>query len=209
MFWIFKKEKKEKEPSQSPIIPEVVQDIQRLTNERELMISWINYLKNKDLQKDSEIVDLGLKIERQEAQFESIKTQISETKDILEKTDKEMAKMSEKISSFPDLIRTKSGLKSEPTLQTMEKNIIVQTRSRKKEYVFSIILNLIENRELTTKQLEILIVNEKGLCGRTAFYDYIKELKNTEKIRIIYKGSRKILGLQNGKNRFVSEPNSY
>lgn len=208
MFWIFRKDKKKEEVSQSPIVPEVIQDIQKLTNERDLMISWINYLKNKDLQKDSDVRDLSLKIERQEAHLEEIKARINDTKGVFEKTEGEIDKIWAKISSFPNQMRIKSGLKSELGLQTMEKNIIVQTRSRKKEYILGVILGLIQNRELTTKQLEVIIVNEKGLCGRTAFYDYIKELKNTKKIMTISEGQRRILALEKVQNQFVSEPKS-
>ena len=210
MFGFFKK--KEKKEENSLLIPEIVQDVEKLTNERELLISWINYLKTKDLKKDSEIRDLGEKISYQKSSIEAMKDQITDSKEILKQLKDELKaeidQISKKIGSFPDQVRTKSGPKSEPRLQTMERAVVAQARSRKKDYVLSVILHLIGSREFTTKQLEIVVVNEKELCGRTAFYDYLKELKNTNKIKILAKGNRRVLAQENMQNRFVSEPNS-
>lgn len=83
---------------------------------------------------------------------------------------------------------------SEPIKRTkFEENMIKQIKSNRKTYVISHMLSLIEQSNLSTKQVERIIVNEKNLCGRTAFYSYLKELKDKREVEQDRKGSKKVL----------------
>ena len=66
-------------------------------------------------------------------------------------------------------------------------------RPVKKEYVLQQILNLIAKESYTTKQIETIIVKEKMLCGRTAFYDYLRELKSRNMVEADERGLRRVL----------------
>lgn len=92
--------------------------------------------------------------------------------------------------------RTKSGLRSglglaKPT--KFEQKVIYQLKSKRKEYVVHQVLNLVNEKKYSTKELEEKIVREKGLCGRTTFYDYLKELRNKKIIGYKDTGVSKIL----------------
>ena len=71
--------------------------------------------------------------------------------------------------------------------------IVSMIRSQKKEYVMQKIMELAEKEEHSTKELETVIVKEKGFCGRTAFYDYLRELRHKNLAKIIVKNGRKVL----------------
>jgi Lhr-like helicase len=93
-------------------------------------------------------------------------------------------------------VRTKSGLKSGtgPAKTTkFEEKIMFQLKSKRKEYILNQILNFINGQSLSTKELEEKIVRELGLCGRTTFYDYLKELRHKKVIGDKDSGARKIL----------------
>jgi len=103
-----------------------------------------------------------------------------------------------KIRAISDQVRTKSGLESEPVsgLKSSPKfvnRIISMIRPQRKEFVSQKILELVEKGSLTTKQIETVIVTERHLCGRTAFYDYLKELKYQNLIKTDLKSGRKVL----------------
>jgi len=71
--------------------------------------------------------------------------------------------------------------------------VIYQLKSKRKEYVIQQILNLVNEKKYLTKELEERIVKEKGLCGRTTFYDYLKELRNRKIIGYKDTGISKVL----------------
>lgn len=54
----------------------------------------------------------------------------------------------------------------------------------------------IEADGLTTNELEELIVDRKGLCGRTSFFSYLKELKIKGIFEDILVGKRKIIAIR-------------
>ena len=66
-------------------------------------------------------------------------------------------------------------------------------RSRKKDYVLKQILELAAKETYSTREIEEIVVGEKALCGRTAFYDYFRELKHKKMIVHIEKGSKKVV----------------
>ncbi|MBI2145548.1 hypothetical protein HYU18_04475 [Candidatus Woesearchaeota archaeon] len=55
------------------------------------------------------------------------------------------------------------------------------------------ILELAERESYSTREIEEIIVGEKALCGRTAFYDYFKELKHKKMIRQAERGAKKVI----------------
>jgi predicted nucleic acid-binding Zn-ribbon protein len=89
-------------------------------------------------------------------------------------------------ASPPSSVRTWSEPKSEPVLSTrtqFEKRVLEAVRPNRKAYILEQILKVNENGDLSTKQIEKIIVNEKKLCGRTAFYDYLRELRLQKRLR--------------------------
>ncbi len=137
---------------------------------------WLKYLRQKDIQNEIKHQKIDAKFESHDEKIRQLQLEIGALKMRIEDI-----KNQPKISPFPDQVRTKSGLKSEPAPKISEnysKKIIAQMRPVKKEYVMQQILNLIAKESYTTKQIETIIVQEKTLCGRTAFYDYLKELKH-------------------------------
>ncbi len=121
--------------------------------------------------------------------------------EIIEKLQKlelevQAAKKAQKTAETQVRFRTKSGLKSGPGLAKptrFEQKVIYQLKSKRKEYVIQQILNLVNEKKYLTKELEERIVKEKGLCGRTTFYDYLKELRNRKIIGYKDTGISKVL----------------
>lgn len=102
----------------------------------------------------------------------------------LQINDLKVAQKTEKISPFTNQVRTSSEPKNEPSkIGKLDRKIIAQTRSIKKDYIIHQIMDFIEKNSVTTKELETVIVKEKMLCGRTAFYDYLRELRNKNIIK--------------------------
>ena len=66
-------------------------------------------------------------------------------------------------------------------------------RPQRKEYIMQKILQMAEKGSYTTKQIETVIVKEKQLCGRTAFYDYLKGLRYQNLLKNKQKNGRKVL----------------
>ena len=60
----------------------------------------------------------------------------------------------------------------------LEEKILQKVRTNKKEYILQQMLKMIEEGSYTTKELELELVQKKGYCGRTAFYSYLKELRD-------------------------------
>ncbi len=161
----------------------------KIRTERSMIFSWLNYLRKKDLGNEKILQRIECKLGKQDAEIGSIKNEIRELKE---------AAKAAKISPFPDQVRTKSGpesgLVSGPKKEgAFVSRIFAMIRPQRKEYVMQKMLEVAEKGSYTTKQIETVIVREKGLCGRTAFYDYMKELKYKNLIRTTQKGGRKIL----------------
>ncbi len=153
---------------------------------------WLKYLRQKDLRNDQHRQKVAVKLDSHDEQIRQLKTEIEMLKISLEGV-----KNQPKISPFPDQFRTRSGPKSEPKAsETFSHKIIAQMRPVKKEYVLQQILNLVEKESYTTKQIETIVVREKTLCGRTAFYDYLRELKHRGMVVESASGSRRVLAVK-------------
>ena len=160
--------------------------------DKNIVFSWLNHFKKKHESQEKMQVKIARVLRKHESEIQELKAQIKELQNDVKK----------QISPFPDLVRTKSGLESglesepvsEPTSQNRFVNRIVSMiRSQKKEYVMQKVIELAEKEEHTTKEIETVIVKEKGFCGRTAFYDYLRELRHKNLAKIIVKNGRKVL----------------
>ncbi|MBS3132548.1 hypothetical protein J4470_00265 [Candidatus Woesearchaeota archaeon] len=162
---------------------------EKVKAERSLVFSWLNYFRKKDNENEKLQQKVQYALGKHDAEIDAIKNEIKGLKEAVK---------SAKISPFPDQIRTKSGLESGlvsgPKFQGGFVNrIVAMVRPQRKEFVMQKILDMVEKGAYTTKQVETVIVREKGLCGRTAFYDYMKELKYQNLVRTAQKKGRKIL----------------
>ncbi len=165
----------------------------KIKAERSMIFSWLNYLRKKDLGNEKLLQKIEYTLGKQDAEIGSIKNEIKELKEAVKTT---------KISPFPNQVRTKSGLESEPVSGPISgliqgnrfvNKIVSMIRPQRKEYVMQKMLEIIEKGSYTTKQIETVIVREKGLCGRTAFYDYMKELRYKNLVKTGQKNGRKVL----------------
>ena len=74
-----------------------------------------------------------------------------------------------------------------------EKHVLSKVRTNRKGMILSRILEFAQDGKHSTKDIEEIIVNEKQLCGRTSFYAYLKELRNTGKVKNVEVGDRIVL----------------
>ena len=65
--------------------------------------------------------------------------------------------------------------------------------SQRQDYVIKKILDLTEKGMYSTKQIEDFIVKEQGLCGRTTFYQYLRDLRNRRMILQEKKNGKPVL----------------
>jgi hypothetical protein len=188
----------------------LIQSFTRIKNETSLVFSWIRYLKEKDRVHDerhlsyqqqlqnhsSHISNHRSQIENHHAQIEKMKGELFALKsEILQlKISQEKKKNEPAAGSFPNLVRTKSEPKSEPAPRNyLERTVLAKVRQQRKAYVIEQILKLIESGVRSTTEIEGVIVGEKGMCGRTAFYDYMRELKHRKLLKRKDIGERKVL----------------
>lgn len=188
----------------------LVQSFTRIKNETSLVFSWIHFLKEKDKLHDDrhfksqeklekhhdQLQGHGSLLEKHHGQLEKIKDEIFALKsEILQlKISQERSKSRPIAGSFPNLVRTKSEPKSEPAPRNyLEKTVLAKVRRQRKAYVMDQILKLVDNGVTSTKEIENFIVGEKALCGRTAFYDYMRELKHKKVLKRKNIGDKKVL----------------
>lgn len=146
-----------------------------------LISSWIKYLKEKDSLNDKNHEKISYQMGQHEAMLRRLISEIDALK----------ASRSEKSSGS---VRTWFEPKSEPAKRTrFERRVLAKIRPRKRDYVLEQVLKLAETGKYSTKDVENFIVDEKGLCGRTSFYSYLKELRNKKLIRDESVDGRKII----------------
>lgn len=147
---------------------------EKVKGETRNLYSWVRHLREKDLKNDARHEQISRELGENSSIIKTLQMDVAMLKEEL----RNLHKNSQKISPFPDLVRTKSGLKSEPERKTvLERKILAISRPVKKDYVMQQIESLAQKGVYTTKQIETIIVKEKMLCGRTAFYDYLKEMR--------------------------------
>ena len=161
---------------------------------------WIRYFRDSELRNQQLHTDNAARLDISSRQLEAQRQEIEALKaqlyDFGIKLESAMAQISSISSPFPDQVRTKSGPKSEPGYRQgtkFERVVIAKARPIKKEYVMNHIVELAAKGNYTTKQIETIIVREKMICGRTAFYDYLRELKVQDMLRVSERGVRRVL----------------
>lgn len=112
-----------------------------------------------------------------------------------------LKEIGEKSAKSSGSVRIQSGLSREisgssgnlKTESRFEENIIRRIRPNRKNYIMREMLKLIDENKYSTKEIEHTIVREKNLCGRTAFYSYLKELNLKGEIEKAELGAKKVL----------------
>ncbi len=146
---------------------------EKVKGETKNIYSWVRYLREKDIQNDTKHELTSRELGEHDAMIRNLQMQVSMINEELKNIQRNQ-KSSQFTSPFPDQVRTKSGLEIRTKF---ENKILAISRPVKKEYVMRQIIELMEKEIYTTKQIENIVVKEKVLCGRTAFYDYLKELR--------------------------------
>jgi hypothetical protein len=168
----------------------------RIKSETSLIFSWLHYFREKDKVHDERHYHTQQQLQHHSKEIDRLKDEIFALKsEFLQlKIGQETAKKVQYSGSFPNLVRTKSVPKSEPERQSVfERNILAKIRHQRKDYVMDQIMRLIEKGVHSTKEIETTIVKEKALCGRTAFYDYLRELKHKNLIKYKEKGTKRVV----------------
>ena len=189
-----KQERPSAELSLSPfavIEGKVVSAFMKVKQDITLISSWLKYLRHKDLLHEQrhtkthrELGEHKVRIERLQAEMAELKAAVAAAKE---------AKISAETGSFPNLIRTKSEPKADLKRTQFENRVVSTLRSRRKDYVLKQILELAAKETHSTSEIEQIVVGEKALCGRTAFYDYMRELKHKRMTKQGEKGAKKVV----------------
>ena len=168
-----------------------------------LLSSWLKYLRHKDMLHDQrhtktqrELGEHKIHILQLKEEAAELKTAVKELKEEL----KDAIRVRERTETSPltDLIRTKSELNPDRKRTYFENKVVTAIRSRRKDYVLKQILELAERGTYSTREIEEIVVGEKALCGRTAFYDYLRELKHKKMLKRHEMGSKKIIAAEKG-----------
>ena len=189
-----KQERPSAELSLSPfavIEGKVVSAFMKVKQDITLISSWLKYLRHKDLLHEQrhtkthrELGEHKVRIERLQAEMAELKAAVASVKE---------AKIAAQTGSFPNLIRTKSEPKADLKRTQFENRVVSTLRSRRKDYVLKQILELAAKETHSTSEIEQIVVGEKALCGRTAFYDYMRELKHKRMTKQGEKGAKKVI----------------
>ncbi len=163
---------------------------EKVKGDTKLIYSWIRYFREKDIQNDQRNDLLNREISEQKAIVKTLQVETAMLREEIRNVARNFERNYEKASPFPNQVRTKSGPES---VSRFDRKIIAISRPVKKDYIMQQIMNLAEKGNYSTKQIESVIVKEKMLCGRTAFYDYLKEMKLRKELVLSEKGSRKVL----------------
>jgi len=78
----------------------------------------------------------------------------------------------------------------------LEEKILQRFRVHRKEFIVQKIIEILDSQLIGTKELEQIVVDEKGLCGRTSFFAYLKELRLKNIVEDAWTGNRKILSIK-------------
>jgi hypothetical protein len=162
----------------------------RIKSETSLIFSWLHYFREKDKVHDDRHYHTQQQIQHHDRTIDKMKEEIFALKsEVLQlKVGQERTQIVHRTGSFPNLVRTKS----EPERQSaFESKMLAKIRHQRKAYVMDQIMKLIEKGIHSTKEIETTIVKEKALCGRTAFYDYLRELKHKNLIKYEEKGIKR------------------
>lgn len=206
---------RKKEDPTSRINEQLALTFNKANEDISLLKQWISHLhiRNKDLEDShkqhvyltkEDIQNVNRWIEYLQRYNEDLKDSVKElNSEIIDfhKSHKELIERITRLeenSSVRGSVRTESVLENESVSEPMkrtkfEDSMISQIKSNRKNYVMMQILDMTEKENLSTKQIENIVVHEKNLCGRTAFYSYLKELKDRKEIKQDKRGSKRVL----------------
>ncbi len=208
-----KSERKTQEISISPlsmIEGKVIAAFSKVKQDISLLSSWVKYLRHKDIMNEQRHTKTQRELGEHKIMIEGLKSEASELKIALQQVRdelknakeslKEHREVRERTESSPEtnLIRTKSELNPDRKRTFFENRVVSMLRSRRKDYVLKQILDLAEREAYSTREIEEIVVGEKALCGRTAFYDYFRELRHKKMLRQIEKGAKKVIAAEKG-----------
>lgn len=214
LFGKSEKNKQESRPSELSLSPfaviegRVVSAFTKVKQDITLLSSWLKYLRHKDMLNEQrhtkaqrELGEHKIHISQLKEDAAELKTAVKELREELKDAKiaaAETAKVRERTESSPltDLIRTKSELNPDRKRTYFENKVVSMLRSRRKDYILKQILELAARESHSTREIEEIIVGEKALCGRTAFYDYLRELKHKKMVRYNEKGSKKVVAAE-------------
>ena len=169
----------------------VVAAFSKVKQDITLLSSWVKYLKHKDLLHEQRHTKTQRELGEHKTLISGLKAEAAELKAAIKQLQEHKERL--ETSSFPDLIRTKSEPKADLKRTYFENRVVSMLRSRKREYVLKQILELAAKETHSTSEIEEIIVGEKALCGRTAFYDYMRELKHKKLVKHGEKGAKKVV----------------
>src|SRR3989338_759467 len=190
-----------KEVSLSPfasIEGRVISAFTRVKQDITLLGSWVKYLKHKDLLSEHRHTKVQRELGEHKMQIAALKEEATELKTAFREMREELKAARERhavpeTGPFPDLIRTKSGPNPDLKRTYFENRVVSMLRSRKKDYVLKQICELAAKGTHSTSEIEEIVVGEKAMCGRTAFFDYLRELKHKKIIMEGERGAKKVI----------------
>ena len=167
-----------------------------------LLSSWTKYLKHKDMMHEQRYTKTQRELGVHKTVISGIKNETAELKAAIKELREELKHATQvrertEPGSLTNLIRTKSEPNPDLKRTYFENKVVSMLRSRRKDYVLKQIMQLAATGTHSTKEIEEIVVGEKALCGRTAFYDYLKELKHKRMIMHAEKGAKKIITAEN------------
>jgi len=138
------------------------------------------HMQHKHIPSEIEELKMGLKNAPRKQDLDEIRSLIPKTVSGTE-TDK-LVEISERLKGIEQ--RSKSTIR-EKMVQRLTKN--------SKDYVKTIILNLIRKYEkMPALKIKEMVVDEQGLCSKSSFYRLLAELEQEDKVNYARKGKEKI-----------------
>ncbi len=155
------------------------------------LFAWVSYFHQHMLAHRRETHALSLKFEEQDRHMAQLKNEIALLQQKVQLIDAKPAQIVQitdqvrtKYEPSTEQIRTESEPNTNQKRSNFETRILHRILKKKKPYIMQKIMESIDENELSTKELERVIVDEKGLCGRTTFYDYLRELRIKKQVRL-------------------------
>lgn len=207
LFGKSKMNKQESRPSELSLSPftiiegRVVSAFTKVKQDITLLSSWLKYLRHKDLLNEQCHTKAQRELGEHKIHISQLKEEAAELKNAVKELREELKdalKVRERteLSPLTDLIRTKSELNPDRKRTYFENKVVSMLRTRRKDYILKQILELAAREAYSTREIEEIIVGEKALCGRTAFYDYLRELKHKKMVKYGENGSKKVVAAE-------------
>ena len=149
--------------------------------------SWINYFKELESHQEKKFKKIVHHLTQHQLKIRELEHEIVRLKAHIE--------MQKKGEIGVQSLKPEQEIR-EPDPKTPNKLVEKLTsaiNSQRQDYIIKKILELTEKGTYSTKQIENFIVKEKGLCGRTTFYQYLRDLRNRRVILQEKKNKQSVL----------------